>query len=1085
VVFEFDLAKGEKSMNVFHSTGVLGRLFAERPFGAIGICALLAIAFALEFPADAQVNGSINGTLLDATQAAVAGAPLVLTNTQTGDSRQLTSSEQGYFVFTDLPRGEYSLRVSVAGFRELVMSPLVLTVGQQMTVHPILEVGTASESIEVNASALPVTTSTSSVSQLVDSKRIEQLPLNGRNALQLVSLLPGVVPAGNGGQFGAVQTTFSVSGGRNVDMNFTLDGGFNMNPFYGIANEYPNPDALQEFSATTRNFSAAFGRGTSSVSAVTRSGTNSFHGTLFEFLRNTDLDSRPFFAATRSVFKRNQYGGTIGGPVIRNKLFFFASYQGTKARGTPADVRYQTLTVSQRAGDFSAFTKPLIDPTTGVAFPRNIIPSSRIQPFATNFVQKELPLPNSGPNFYDFTPVGSQLDQNQVIVKMDYSLSDKDKISFRYFYNDVPQVGQASNVGPDWLDSYPTRFQNWTLGEDHLFSANLINTFRATYVRSAFGVIAKKDFSLTGLGLPISLANINSGYGLTAQSTLNMSGYISADTGAPTRDIMPAFGFELYHNRVNELQNWQSDGNMVFNGSVTGDAAGDMLLGKFFSLRQVTGLTSRLRQTLPSFFAQDDFKFNRRLTINLGLRWEPYFGYVSENSQLMEFSTGKQSTVFPKAPPGLLYPGDNGLPASIVGSRMNNFAPRVGLAWDVRGNGRTSVRAGFGVFWVPMTIGINLNRFTLIQPFTTDITVLGGDAYNIFGNAPFNGVSPFPRPNAADLNALKQADYVPTANENSFGLPFKTQQDYQWSFSLQQAVANNAVVELNYVGSSSSHLFTTVEGNPAIYIPGQSTVANTQARRRNPQIGLINNTLSALSANYNSAQISFNKRYSSGFTVLGSYTFSKALGIGTGSVGAGSNGPRNPNNYQMDYSALSLNRTHNFVSSALYDVPWGRTGAPAWQRMAVGGWQVSGIFSAISGAPLTVGSGLDNSLTGIGSDTADLIGDWRLDGNRSKQDRMAKYFNTAAFKTNAIGTFGTAGINWLYGPGSWNIDVAATKNFQITEHKRFEFRSSFYNMLNHPNLGNPNTTFTNGAFGKITTMSNSPRVIEMGLKFAF
>jgi hypothetical protein len=1051
----------------------------------------------------AQVAASINGAVVDTSQAAVPGVTLALTNTQTGDSRQLVSSEQGFFNFTDLPRGEYIVKLSAQGFRELIIGPVVLTVGQQMTIHPKLEVGSVSETIEVSATPPPVTTSTSSLSELVDSRRIEQLPLNGRNVLQLVSLLPGVVPAGNGGQFGAVQTTFSVSGGRNVDMNFTLDGGINMNPFYSIPNEYPNPDALQEFSATTRNYSAGFGRGTSAVTAVTRSGTNEFHGTLFEFLRNTDLDSRPFFAAKRSVFKRNQYGGTIGGPIVKNKLFFFASYQGTKARGTPGDVRYLTLNADERTGNFSALPKSITDPNNGgTPFPGNIIPASRIRPYATTFVGTDLPLPNSGTNFYDFTPVGTKLDQNQVIVKIDYSVRNNDKLMFRYYYNDVPQVGQASNVSSTWLDSYPTRFQNWTLGEDHLFSPTLINTFRFTYVRSAFGVIALSPFSLTGLGLPISLANINTGYGLTAESVLNMSGYVSADTGAPTRDVTPthhitdtvswikgrhslAFGFEFYHNRTNELQNWLSGGNMVFNGSVTGDAAADMLLGKFYSYRQVTGLTSRLRQNLPSFFVQDDVKLSRRLTVNLGLRWEPYFGYVSENSQLMDFAPGKQSTVFPKAPAGLLFPGDSGLPSSIIGSRMNNLGPRAGLAWDVRGDGKTSVRAGFGVFWVPMTTGINLNRFTLIQPFTTDLTVLGSDAYNIFGGPPFNGASPFPRPNAADLSALKQADFVPTANENSFALPFKTQEDYQWSLSIQQALGNNAVIELNYVGSSSSHMFTTAEGNPAVYIPGQSTVGNTQARRLDPQIGLINNTLSALSANYNSAQIVLNKRYSKGLSVLGSYTFSKALGIASGSVGAGSNGPRDPNNYRLDYGALSLNRTHNFITSALWEAPWGKKGSPAWQQFVLGGWELSGIVNAISGAPLTVSSGLDNSLTGIGSDTADLVGAWSLPSGRSKQDRMAAWFNTAAFKTNAIGTFGTTGFNWLHGPGSWNIDTAVVRNFRVTERKRLQFRCSFYNMFNHPNLGNPNTTVTNAAFGKITSMSNSPRVIEFGLKFSF
>jgi hypothetical protein len=1063
----------------------------------VGLVALMILPLSVS----AQVAGSINGTVVDTTQAAIPGAKLILLNTQTGDSRQLTSSEQGFFNFTDLPRGEYSIKVNAQGFRELDIGPVVLTVGQNMTVYPRLEVGTLSESVEVQGTPPPVTTSSSSVSQLVDSKRIEQLPLNGRNALQLVSLLPGVISAGNAGQFGAQQQTFSVSGGRNMDMNFTLDGGINMNPFYSIANEYPNPDALQEFSATSRNYSATFGRGSSAVTAVTRSGTNTFHGTVFEFIRNTEFDSRAFFSAKRSVFKRNQYGGTFGGPIIKNKLFFFTSYQGTKTRGTPSDTRYRTLTAAERAGDFTGSAAVKDPDNSGTPFPGNIIPTSRIRPFAANYVKNYLPAANSG-NFYQFTPVGTKLDQNQVIGKVDYALRDNDRLNFRYFYNDVPSAAQAASVGPDWLDSYPTRFENYTLGEDHLFSATLINSFRVSYVRSTFGVLALKDFSLTGLGLPVSLANMNTGFGLTAQSVLNISGFVSADTGPPTRDIMPtkhindtlswikgrqslAMGFEFYHNRVNELQNWLTGGNMVFSGAFSGNAAADMLLGKFDNYRQVTGLTSRLRQKLPSFFLQDDVKLTRKLTVNLGIRWEPYFGYVSEDNQLMLLAPGKQSTFMPKSPAGLLFANDPGVAASVVGSRMNNFAPRVGLAWDVRGDGKTSVRAGFGMFYVPLTRGISLNRFTLIQPFTTDLTVYGADAYNIFGGAPFNGVSPFPRPLAGDLNALKAADFVPTANETTYGLPFKTQADYQWSLSLQRAVSTNAVVEINYVGSSSSHMSTSAEANPAIYVAGASTISNTQARRKYPNFGLVNNFTSILSANYNSAQLVFNKRYSKGFTVLGSYTWSKALGIaGASAGGEGSNGPRNPNNYRLDYGPLSLDRRHNIVTSALYDVPFGQKTRPMWEQMLLGGWQISGIFNVISGAPLTVRSGIDNSLTGIGSDTADLVGDWHLP-DRSKQDQMNAWFNTSAFVRNAVGTFGTTGIDWLYGPGSWNLDSAAAKNFRIAEGKRVEFRASFYNLFNHPNLGNPNTTVTNATFGKITGMANNPRVIELGLKFAF
>lgn len=1062
---------------------------------------VLASTFLTAIPAMAQTAAaSLNGTVLDSSGAGVPNASLTLVNADTAQMREISSSTEGYFNFPDLASGRYTLRVKSQGFKELQIGNLVLTVGRQLTVRPVMELGLVSETVEVKSVAETVITSTAAIGTLVDTKRIQELPLNGRNALQLVALVPGVVEAGNTGQYGATQVSFRSSGGRTADLNYSLDGAINMNHFYDSAVDYPNPDALQEFQVSNRTISAAFGRGVAAISAVTKSGTQQFHGSAFEYVRNMDFDSRQFFSKVVSEFKRNQYGGSLGGPIVREKLFFFASYQGTKQRGSPGDTRYRSLTDQERSGDFSASFTPLRDPLGGL-FPGNQIPVSRIKPFAAKFIQGFVPEPNSAAGFFVFTP-DYKTDQNQVVTRVDYSISAKDRVMFRYFLNDTPQRGSASGSPLDrgWLAELPTRAQNATLDYTRVFTPTLLNDAKISYVRSAFGTKVGKVLSLTQLGLPVNDANSVTQYGMVPQSSVAVSGYFTADPGLAVRDIMPTtdfsdtlswvhgrhtlqFGVEVFKNRVNQIANWLTDGTITFNGASTGIAAADMLLGRFSSYRQITPTVTRLHQVLPSVFAQDDIHVTRRLTLNLGLRWDPYVGWWSENKELSAYQPGVQSALFPNMAPGLLYPGDQGLPNSITGNRYQNFAPRVGIAWDVRGDGKTAIRASYGTYFVPLTRSISLNRFAYIQPFALDVTISGGNTDNIFAPAPFNGVNPYPRPDLTDQQGLKTVPFVAGANHTIYDLPWKTEVEHQWSASIQRSITKNSILELNYIGSSSSHLYTSAEGNPATYLPGLSTLSNTQQRRLYPQFGAISVNKDAISANYNSLQLSYNVRLSHGVTALASYAYSKALGV-VAAEGEGASGPRDPNNYNLDYGPSSYDIRHVFVTSFIWQLPIARRARSLLLRTVADGWQLTGIAKLRTGTPFTVRSGLDNSFRGINNDTADLAGNWQLPDGRSKGQEILAWFNAGAFVQNAAGTYGTVGINSLRGPGFWNIDTAVSKDFHIAEQKQLQFRASFFNVLNHANLNNPQSSRTSPTFGQITSASD-PRVIELGLRFAF
>lgn len=1067
---------------------------------------LFAVTIALEaasLSAFGQGIASINGTVVDTSHAAVAHATLTLTNADNGMVRTTASTSTGQFVFPDVSPGNYHFTATATGFKTWVQSRITLSVGQSLTLSPVLQVGTALTQVVVSGGVPLINTSSSNLSAVIDSRSIQQLPLNGRNAIQLVSLAPGVVSTGTQGQFGATQAVYASSGGRDIDVNYTLDGSYNENPFYDIPNNYPNPDALREFAVITRNYSAQFGRGSTDVSAVTRSGTNSIHGSAYEFYRDTALDARPYFSPTTPIFHRNQFGGTIGGPIIKNQLFYFLSYQGTNQSGGPGTQTYPTMSLQERNGDFSDISKPVIDPATGLQFPGNKIPTSLITPQAQKFMSGFLPEPNVGAFTYSFPNIGI-LNEHQGIARVDYQFTRNDQLFGRYFVDDLPQIafagGSGSALASNWISNMPSRFQNTTIGYIHTFTPTLLNDFHFSYVRSAFGVAPLINFSLTGVGYDVNTGSAFTQFGLIPDSSISVSGSFSGYAGAPTRDIMPTthitdnlswsvgiqsinLGFELFRNRINETQNFETGGFLSFNGQATGVPNADFLLGDFSSYGQSSGLASRLRQTLPSFYFQDDIKVAPTVTVNAGLRWDIIRGYHSQDGQLMAYEPGQQSTVFPLATRGLLYPGDAGVPNDIIGTQWHDIAPRLGVDWDVRGDGRTSVRLGGGLYYIPLTRGITLNRLTEILPFNLTVSLNAGNANDIWAQAPYNGVDPFGRPPASNRSELEQVVFQEAASENSIQRHFKPESVYEWSVSVQQALWKDAVLETDYVGGSSSHLMTSFQNNWATYIPGHSTEANTQERRLNPEIGPINTIGSNVSSNYNGLEVNFTQRLLHGVSITSSYTWSKALGVAA-AEGEGSNGPRDPTDWILDYSPLSFDVTNNSITSFIWQPYSADHLRSALLQNLVGRWQIGGILAMESGTPLTLRSGVDNSFSNIGGDTPDVVGRWQLSGGRSKKSEINEWFNPAAFVTNAVGTFGDLRPGTLRNPGMINFDMALQKNVQLKEGVGLELRGSFYNLFNHTNLSSVNGTLTSATFAQVTNALN-PRVIELSARMTF
>jgi len=1078
------------------------------------LCLALAFALFAAAPALAQ-TGQINGVVTDNTGGVVPGALVKALEIATGLSRETASGADGRYTFPSLRPTTYDISVELSGFKPSQRKGVLLQANQNLTVNFSVELGTLAETVTVSGESPTVDVSSATLSEVVDSKRIVELPLNGRDAATLSTLVPGMVLTTVDRESGKTipgALRLSTNGTEARQVSFRLDGTSHSDPYYQQNQPFPFPDALQEFSIQTSNYSAAQGNSAGAVvNAVTRSGTNDLHGGVFGYLRDREFTAKNFFATDKDFLKRKQYGGFAGGPIRRNRMFFFGGWQGTTIDNRGTNLVQFAPTTDQRNGNFATCGAPcnraIIDPVSGQPFPNNQIPVSRFDPASVN-VLKFIPQVGGDGRYQVPRLIGQ--DDNQAVVKIDHQLTEKNQLGVRYFFDHF--TNDATYTEGDLL-SYrnPTlqsrvRAQNIVGSWNRTLSNTSLNEFRAGYNR----MFARRfppsnnvpSMQELGVRLPIypDLPSISQ---IRADGYFEIGDNLEASFLRNGLELNNRFSwFKGKHNiqaggeaqrYTVEIRNqFRRAGHFTFDGSRTGHPIADFLLGYIQTFDQGTGEYKDYNVWYGSLFVQDDFKVSSRLTLNLGLRyentppWHEIEGRI-EYFSIEDYNNNVRSTVFPAAPRGETFRGDAGVPYDGTHAETNNFGPRVGFAWDLTGDGRTSLRGGGGFFYDQHRDGESGNGAVNAAPWSIRLSVtrptgpfsdpyLGRNDFNLITDDTIGTTSaPFPRPVLIE----------------TLDSTYKTPLTYNWNLTFERELIPALSARAAYVGSRSVNGRRTVQLNPAVYSP--TDTRGTDARRlfAADGIGQVNLQTQDRESIYNGLQLSLTKRYSRGFTVTSSYTLSRVEGnFGDDVI------PFNEFNLDkkdpLVWGPLTQDRTHRFTTSWVVDLP-GRnmTGLKKW---VLGDWQYSGVMEFESGRPFNVISGSDRSGRGLGSttDRAKLTGQPLEPPSGS--DRTL-WFNPAAFAVADVGTFGDVPKGFLRGPSfhSWNMGMF--KNFRYGAGSNIQIRIEAFNIFNQVNFDIPGTTpgdnriaVNSANFGRITRtvpVTGDPRLIQFGLKFVF
>ncbi|MGH9740408.1 MAG: TonB-dependent receptor domain-containing protein [Candidatus Acidiferrales bacterium] len=1111
--------------------------------------AVLLFALACLPAAAQQITGTIRGSVTDPSGAGVPGASVTATQIETGFTRSVETGRNGSYVLFALPVGHYRLEVTVNNFGKYVQNGISLDVNEIASVPVRLKVASITQEVQVQANTALIQPTVTSMGQVVGERELLDLPLDGRNFSQLGLLQPGVAPLTPGlmQAGGSVRQgqAYAVDGQRPESNNFLIDGADNFNAVDSGFVLKPPIDAIAEFRILTHNADAEFGRSLgSTTNIITKSGTNQFHGAAWEFLRNDGLDASDYFARSVQPLKQNQFGGTLGGPIIKGKTFFFGYYEGFRNRQGET-VSATVPTGLERQGNFSemcteGFTSGMCNNPahqlysffTGAPQPVPNNTLSSIDVVARNILPF-FPSPNQGPDEPNtFTTTQSlSVDNNQFGLRVDHYLNAANTLNFRYMYSSGPTTDPLSSQGAN-VPGFPVglydRSQNFVAQETHTFSSKLIGVARFSFLRNEFlldehlnhdspsslgfqydptlAVAAGPPFiqvaGYASVGDPIT------GPRYTYQNTFDLSGSLSWVVGRHELK----FGGGYRRDQINSVYGIATNGFFVFSTFPYSDAFASFLSGQPVVFLQGGGNPDRhIRGNALDAYVQDTFKIAPRLTLNYGIRYELPFPYTETSNLQNLWVPGAQSKVIPAAPAGLLYPGDPGVPAGLIPAEYHAFAPRIGVAYDPTGSGKWLISSAYGIYYEPFYTG---EGGPLQDPVSAPPYLQTPQAsFPINFANPFNGANPFGLVFSEPMTLL--------VISNKLRLPYA--QD--WNLNVQRSFGANWLFQAGYVGTTGVKLPRMIEGDPAVYVPGTdsngnplSTEANVNQRRIHsgctlsqpgPCVyGSVGEIAGVANSNYNALESSLKKRFGNGLAFLASYTYSKSIddvssfnisGSASQPVAGENDLPQDPFNLAAERGRSMFDARHRFVLSYEWAVPFLKEGN-TWYAHVLGNWQFNGLLTAATGTPFTVFDSNDVALqgqapeiSGFSAQRPNIVANPFTPGPvaanpnctaPTQTHTAAHWFNPCAFVEAATGTFGDEGRNAIQGPGYSGWDFAALKDITLTERDRLQFRVEVFNFLNHTNLRLPESDIQSPNIGAIQ-QDVSPRVIQLALKVLF